>query len=153
MVGILFQDKKFLNKMNILVKSMIFICKHRNVFFTSNKKLLYDINIEYYSSTNLHTLQIKNTFCSLGSQTLSIQNEYTIVDNRYNTSKSGMLNESKNEAAIDLMNYFLKAVNTEKKVCKQEYNIKLIAKSYLKVYLMRMISLPEELVDIILLFI
>ena len=161
----------FINEINVVVKSMIFICQNRHAFFTNSTNALHNINIEYnllnsepnegeddnyyYENLMIDTVKIKNTFFSIGKKTLFLQNEYNVLSGN-ESILSGFLNSERyhNYELNGIINFALKQ-DVKKKIKKQQKtNMRIISKSYLTLYLLKMFSsIPEEITIVILSYI
>ena len=165
------QNNDFINEINIVVKSMIYIYQNRHAFFTNYTNLLYNINIEYnfvnnegnnernnnvyYENLIIDFVKIKNTFFSIGKNTLFLQNEYNVFSGN-ESILSGFLNDERyeNYEFNGIINFALKQ-DVKKKIQKQhKKNMRIISKSYLRLYLLKMMKdIPEEIMIMILLYI
>jgi uncharacterized membrane protein YciS (DUF1049 family) len=145
----------FLNIMNYLVKSMIFICKHRKSLFINQKKYLRIVTINYIVAEeeyNVDThVQIINMFFALESKTYCLESSFIISNFQNEILHEGFLSDNNNG---NITYYFLTdVVSIPKKIKKKETNFRILIKSYLKVLLLKIITLPEDIINLILLYI
>jgi hypothetical protein len=165
------QNKDFINEINIVVKSMIYIHRNRHAFFTNHIHKLSIVDVEYDCSNNDnedngnnyydnfnfdYTVKIKNTFFKIGKNSVSLQNEYDVLSGNESILK-GLLNDDKSRNSYkinEMISYALRQPNFEKKILKHKKNMSIISKSYLSVYLFKFFKgIPEEIIIMILLYI
>ena len=161
----LLKCKYFVNKLNIVLKSMIFILENRYHFFTNDVKLLKIVNIEYPLNENHfndgynYHICFKNTFFLLAKRSLCVQNSYSIFKSNSISTKiilsDGIINEiSRHEK--DIISKVLSSFLTQdKKKSLYMKNFRIICNSYLKIFLDNILSdvLPSEILDVILLYV
>ena len=172
MIGTFEQNKDFINEMNIVVKSIVYIHRNGHAFFTNHMHKLSIVCIEYdhsnednednnndyyYDNFNFqYIVKIKNTFFTIGKNSVSLQNEYNVLSGNESILK-GFLNDdasNKNYNINRMINYASRQPQFEKKIIKHNKNMSIISKSYLSVYLFKFFrSIPEEIIIMILLYI
>ena len=146
------QNNDFINKINIVVKSMIYIYQNRHAFFTNYTNLLYNINIEYnfvnnegdnernnnvyYENLIIDFVKIKNTFFSIGKNTLFLQNEYNVFSGN-ESILSGFLNDERyeNYEFNGIINFALKQYKIKSIIIKHSLLISYYILNTLRFYL------------------
>lgn len=161
------RNKNFMNEINIVIKSMIFICQNRKSFFANYTNILFQVNIEYNCLDNNeynyndnfnfnYVIKIKNTFFSIGKKNLSLQNEYNILNENVSLL-NGLLTDAMSnyyETLNAMINCSLKRTNLKKVIVKTRKKMSVISKSYLKIYLLKFLkNTPEEIINTILSYI
>ena len=154
----MYTNEDFVNEMNCFVKSMIFICKHRKSIFVDQKKTLRIVNIKYIvpedEADNIDkNVQVTNIFFLLTCKTHCLESSFVISNLQNEILHKGLLGVQNNNRVTYYLTSFVSLPNIQKQISKKEKNFRIVMKSYLKVLLLKIFHLPEDIINTILLYI
>jgi len=152
-------NDNFFNEIHYLVKSMIFIYKHRKSLFINHKKSLRIITVNYIVREDEYDVdidthvQITNMFFALESKTYCLESSFIISNLQNEILHEGFSSDKNNDCCLSSNLHLVLHPNIPKQISKKEKNFRIVINSYLKVLLLKIFTIPEDIINTILLYI